>query len=522
MFRIALAVMLLLATAPPSPHFVGILPNPVVADDVGEYVVLEFPHETNVSGWSLRDGETIARFPEQTVRGRVVATTDPAAVRTLTDHPVVALRGHLALANGGETVRLVSRDETVDAVTYPRAPEGERYVRTNDGWMWRSAGATDLPIVGDQDVRASLFVLPDAPEPSIASLDGARDRILLAGYTFASARVAEALCDARGRGVTVRVLLEREPVGGLTGRSAERLDELVACGVDVLVIGGPRARYAFHHAKYAVVDDRALVLTENWKPAGTGGRSSRGWGVLLESHTLAATLAETFRADASWRDAVPWESVRRDMRSVAGEQPPTERYPERFTPHPTRLDRVDVVVAPDNAEGAIVDVLDAAESSILVEQLSIGSRGQPFVRALFRAAERGVRVRILLSGAWYVGEENAAVAGSINERGDREGLPIEARLAEPRSRFGKIHAKGAVVDGEVVILGSINWNNASVRENREVDVILRDDDAGRYYARVFRADWRGGRWRLPVGFAAVAVVGALGAGTLGRRLRFEE
>jgi hypothetical protein len=58
--------------------------------------------------------------------------------------------------------------------------------------------------------------------------------------------------------VTVRVLVEGGPVGGVSRRSAGLLDRFTEAGVEVRVVSGPHARYQFHHAKYAVVGDRAL------------------------------------------------------------------------------------------------------------------------------------------------------------------------------------------------------------------------------------------------------------------------
>ncbi|TQR22553.1 hypothetical protein C9J85_07385 [Haloferax sp. wsp5] len=105
----------------------------------------------------------------------------------------------------------------------------------------------------------------------------------MAGYTLSSARVADALIAAQRRGATVRVLLEGEPVGSRTAAEASTLDRLAEAGVSVRVMTGPRARYRYHHAKYAVADGQAVVLTENWKPAGSaviiregGGHGRRG------------------------------------------------------------------------------------------------------------------------------------------------------------------------------------------------------------------------------------------------------
>jgi phosphatidylserine/phosphatidylglycerophosphate/cardiolipin synthase-like enzyme len=365
-------------------------------------------------------------------------------------------------------------------------------------------------------------VLPDAPGAAIDPLRTAERRLWLGAYTLTSARTVSVLCEVRGRDVDVRVLADREPVGGMTDRQARRLDRLAACGVTVRVIGGPHARYSFHHAKYAVADDRAVVLTENWKPSGVGGRSSRGWGVVVDDPRVADALAELYEADAGWRDSEPWSAARDDLAVAPAGPAANGTYPAAVTPvEATEID-VEVLVAPENAEAGVLGLLDGAEDSIRVIQVSVGGPGQPFVRALVRAARRGVDVRLLLADVWYVREHNRAVADELNAEALADGLPLEVRLATPRGRYGKIHAKGAIVDGEHVLVGSLNWNNASARENREVALVLHGEPAGRYYARVFGADWQGGRWRVPAGLPAVAVALALAGAAFARRsIEFE-
>lgn len=534
--RVVVLVFLLGTASSPAdpiggPDLVAVYPNPIADGDRGEFIVIAVDEPTNLSGYTITDGESSVELPDRTVRGRVVLVTGTVTNRTTPSEmneivsatTVVAVAGRLALANAGEEIRLMDGSRTIDSVRYDRAPEGELYVETTAGWRWHTPGATDHPIARDTNVPVRAFVLPDAPGAPIAVLESARERILLAGYSFTSQRVARTLCRASDRGVDVHVLLDAAPVGGLTRREARLLDTLVGCTVDVNVLGGSHARYAFHHAKYAVVDDRALVLSENWKPSGTGGRSSRGWGVVIDSPTIVTSLVETFRADADWRDVRHWDRFRVGRTFSRAETPPADgRYPTRFRPAWLHAARVEVLVAPDNAEPGIVALLDGANESIRITQVSVGGRRQPFLRASVRAARRGVHVRLLLSSAWYVHDQNRALVAWVNSLARREGLPIEARLAEPRSRFEKLHVKGLIVDGDRTVVGSLNWNNHSSRENREVIVVLHGEEPGEYYGRVFRADWRGGAWRLPVGTAVVVTGAAVVSGyTVFRRLRFE-
>ncbi|WP_276300687.1 phospholipase D-like domain-containing protein [Halorussus lipolyticus] len=516
-----------------TPEIVAVYPNPVADGDSGEFVVVRFPESpTNASHWSLADGESTVSIPNATVSGRVAFSPDPEDARNLTDVTVLGLAGDLSLANGGELLRLVRGNATASTATYEDAPEGERWHRVETRtasadarWRWTPLGATDFGVRHAGPTEARAFVLPDAPAVPLETIREADRRVLLAGYTFSSPRVADALAAAVRRGVSVRVLVDGAPVGGLSRRSAKLLDSLVARGVEVRVVGGPRARYDFHHAKYAVADDRALVMTENWKPSGTGGNASRGWGAVVRSEETADQLAGVFRADAGWRGATPWSAFSRGQSFTPADGAPANgSYPAKIPAENVDVAQSSVIIAPDNAENALVRLLDSADESVRVQQVSIGGKRHSLLRATLGAARREVSVEILLSSAWYVEEDNRKLVEWLNDRAEAENLPLDARMADPRGRYEKIHAKGVVVDGEAAVVGSLNWNNHSARKNREVAVILRGEEVGGFYAGAFDSDWKasaggpgGGASRLPVGLLGAVAVGAIVALAVAKR-----
>ncbi|MFB6155086.1 MAG: phospholipase D-like domain-containing protein, partial [Haloferacaceae archaeon] len=507
-------------TTPTTPHVVSVLPNPVADGDSGEFVVVAFPSPGTAS---LTDGEATVTVTAPRP-GRVVVTPDPSAVRNLTAASgtvaVVRAPGSFRLSNAGETLRLLRDGAELDRVAYESAPEGERLVRSGRGRRWWPVGFAPRDPVRFGAANATAFVLPDDPGVALDALRGADERLLVAGYTFTSRRVASLLIRTADRGVRVRVLVDGGPVGGLSRREARVLDRLVAAGADVRVVGGPRAAFSFHHAKYAVADGRAVVLTENWKPAGVGGNASRGWGVVAESAPVADELAGLFAADADRTGTVGWRRYRSGRRLV-----PTPAangsYPSNFAPREYRVESVSLLTAPGNAEGALVDRIDAADDRVAVLQPTLGGPDQALVRAVVRAARRGVEVRVLLSGAWYVREENRALASRLDALARRESLPLSVRVADPGGRFEKIHAKGLLVD-DAVAVGSLNWNDHSAGENREVVVVLEGESVAAYYRRVFDADWRGGGQRVPMSLVAVAALAAVAAAALARRgIHFE-
>lgn len=507
---------------PTEPGIAAIYPNPTVLGDAGEFVVLTVPEQTDLGAYSLRDDQTSVVLPDETASGRVTLSTNATATRRVLDRRVLSLSDALVFANGGENITLERRGTVVDTLSYRDAPEGAVLKTTSTGQVWQPLGATDWPIVTTGPGKARAFVLPDGSATSIRTLSKATDRLLVAGYTITSRRVADTLVAAARRNVTVHVLVERTPVGGMIRREAHLLDRLQRAGIEVTVLGGERARYSFHHAKYAIVDDRVLVTTENWKPAGIGGNASRGWGVLTRQRAIVDGLTETFRTDTTALDAQSWTAARDELSFHPARDPPANgSYPARFTPETVSVDRTRLLVAPDNAEPALLGLLRGATESIDVQQVTLGSRHNPLVRATLAAARRGVEVRVLLSSAWYVREENSRLVEWLNSRARQSNLPLTARLAEPRGRFEKVHAKGLVVDTEHAVVGSINWNNNSLRDNREVALVLDGAEVGSYFRSVFDADWSGGVQVVSAGVLVVLAVVGLAAFGRGRAIEFE-
>ncbi|ESS08757.1 MAG: phospholipase D [uncultured archaeon A07HN63] len=505
-------------------RIVELYPNPTTDGNRGEYATVRL---SEPGDWTLTDGEGTVRLPSDKT-GRFAATWAPDQTTEYTDATPVAAGGSFRLAVSGETLRLKRDDRVVDTVRYTDAPESEQW-RADAGWQ--PLGFTRRAPVTARNVSVTSFVLPDDPAAPVDAISDADERLYLAAYTLTDERVIDALLAADQRGVDTAVLVEGDPVGGMTTRQAAALDRLAAGGVAVNVMTGAAARFRFHHAKYAVADDRAVVLTENWKPAGTGGASSRGWGVTVDSERVADELAAIFDHDTTWKDTPRWTAVRSEIETVEAD-PSTGSYPQRHPPQPTTADAVRVLAAPDNAESELVELIDRTDDRLLVVQPSIGSADYALLRAAMRAAERGVTVQILLGGNWYNEDENEQLADQLRTNAADSEMPLSVRIAPDNRRFGKIHAKGIVAD-DTAVVGSLNWNNNSAENNRELAVAITDPGVADYYRNVFMGDWQAGSktgWlggalpsSLPAGLLVVAVgVSSVTVLIAHRRLEFAE
>lgn len=519
-------------TAVTEARIVELYPNPMTHEDIGEFLVIETPPDTRLENLTLTDGHTTAQFPNKTVTGRIAVTTAPNATRTLTDDPVITLDGTIRLAVDGDELELRNGSMTVDRVAYEQAPPAEQWYRTGKSGdrgsnasgrgTWWPRGATCRPVSRVGVATATTFVLPDAPDIPRETIRSADTRLLLAGYTFTDKAITAELVAAAERGVDVAVLLEASPVGGTPDTTRSRLETLERNGVDVRVIGGESARYRFHHAKYAVADDTLVVMTENWKPSGVGGESSRGWGVRLENETLADDLATVFRADFEGWDTQSSEAYRANTSFVDDDPTPPQEFPVVHEPSTVRVDTAELLLAPDNAEPRLRNLLAEADDEILIKQASIDA-DVSLLEETLAAARRGVDVRILLDSTWYVEDQHRALAATLERTAAQEDLPLKVSIAGDTDRFEKIHAKGIVIDRRIAIVGSANWNRNSIRNNREVLLVLHGSAVANYYAAVFEGDWKGDTWTLPISFSTTVVAALVGAAVVGyRSVRFGE
>ena len=504
---------------PNATGIVEVYPNPPTTGNVGEYVVIET--DGRDEPLELTDGHATATIPSERPADRFAVTMDPNRTATLTDEPTVELDGHLRFAADGDELTLRNETATLDVVRYDRAREGEIWYR--DGrpastdapgqGEWWPQDATCKPISTYGPTEATAFVLPDSPTAVRNVIAEADERIKIGAYTFSDETITDDLIAALDSGVDVSVLVERSPVGGLSERTADTLDELEAKGASVRVIGGPGGRYGFHHPKYAIVDDGVTITSENWKPSGLGGEASRGWGVHVEDEELAETVATVFESDASGYDTKEWEEFRQTATFVE-EDRNGGAYPEEHPPQTVVVDEVELLLAPENAERRLVELLEGAEESIRIVQVQVAGPDGPLIDTAIERAEAGVDVEVILDNSWYVADENRMLAETLESAADRDDLPLDVHLADGGDRFDRIHAKGVVIDDEVTVLGSINWNDHSLGENREVAVVLHGEAVSAYYAAVFDADWTDTEtWVIPVE-GAIVVLGVLAGAVL--------
>jgi phosphatidylserine/phosphatidylglycerophosphate/cardiolipin synthase-like enzyme len=287
--------------------------------------------------------------------------------------------------------------------------------------------------------KLSLITEPGAGvAPVLDAIRGARRTVELVMYEDEDGQVDAALAAARGRGVSVRVLLNGGYYGEGSPDNEPAYKYLQAHRVDVR---WTPPYFALTHQKSLVVDGRAYILTFNFTPQYYA--TSRDFGVVDSDPADVKAIERTFAAD----------------------------YARRRTTAPTGDD---LIWSPDS-EQAQVALIDSARGHLDIYNEEMDST--PVEQALEAAARRGVDVRVTMT---YDGEWKAAFgvlgAAGVHVRTYAADVPLY------------IHAK-MILTPTRAFLGSENFSYTSLERNRELGITFTARNLIRSLSATFNRDY---------------------------------
>ena len=330
-------------------------------------------------------------------------------------------------------------------------------------------------------------VLRDGSESFPVMLDligSARSSVRFENFIFAGdgtgLRFARALGAAARRGVEVRVLYD--PVGTMMVKGGSIAKALAAEKVTARAFRPvsplrpwtwPRLRHR-DHRKTMVVDGEVAVvggmcISNNWAGHDEGGHNWRDTALLVRG-PLAGDVGIAF--DMMW------------ARATGEEVPPAKVFSETPPDLPCGMVAADRPGAHRVASIYIWLARHARRSLEITDAYLVTP--EPVVAAFEEAARRGVEVQFLLPGT-----NNHPFAAASARRRYARLMAAGARIHEWRGVM--VHAKTAVADGEIVLVGSSNLDPLSMTRNYELNLMLADATTGAAMSEMFRRDLDGAR-----------------------------
>jgi phosphatidylserine/phosphatidylglycerophosphate/cardiolipin synthase-like enzyme len=150
----------------------------------------------------------------------------------------------------------------------------------------------------------------------------------------------------------------------------------------------------------------------------------------------------------------------------------------------TSLDNADI----RNAHEVWLEMIGRARRSLDIEQFYIsnepGKLLEAVLKAIYAAADRGVKVRIIVDARMY-----KTYPGSVDSLGRFHN--IEARRIDFGAAAGGIqHAKYFIVDGKEVFMGSQNFDWRALEHIHELGLRINETRITKAFSDVFELDWQ--------------------------------
>lgn len=393
---------------------------------------------------------------------------------------------------------------------------------------------------------ALLGVSPDNSEELVLkTIRETRESLLINIYQYDHPSITQSLSKKIRSGAHVELLIEGEPLGGISSRGWQTLKTLHRAiqetpGSTSMIFLMKKSdstqnkrRFRFNHAKYMISDQsRVFVSSENFTSGGQplpGKIGNRGWSILIDDSATAQRLSEIFSSDKNpkYEDIVEFDPKKHKNNSIFAATPasesieltePIETQNKPITPQRTlpsfktqkaSFHDLQLITAPKALQD-LQKILRSARHQMSIEMMSMPPEWRsassdpsgaavinPLLSEVIQSARRGIQVRLLLNDERAFsntppsrGFANDRTVSLLNRIADCYGLPLEGRIVDRKAlQITYIHNKGILVDDDTTLVSSINGTQNSISNNREVAIQVQSPDVHRYYQTVFDQDW---------------------------------
>lgn len=286
-----------------------------------------------------------------------------------------------------------------------------------------------------------LYSTPDLAflDSLTTKIEQAQKRVYVEVYIFTEKRLRKALIDAKKRWLDVKVVLEKNVYKAPT-LNRQTYQDLEKAWVSV-VYSNPE-NYALNHTKMMIVDDEVILSTGNYSYSTF--RYNREFFLFLNNKNILLLFLEIFEND--------FAGVKKNV------------Y------HPN------LVLSPFSTRKKLEHILENAQQSIQIYAHNFSDKS---VRDLLVEKQKSwIKVQMVFPDfkkvasndeiVWYFQENN-----------------IDITIVDKP----EIHAKSILVDERYLYLWSINFSQYSMDKNREIGILLKNEDIIKQFLDMFHTDF---------------------------------
>jgi len=274
----------------------------------------------------------------------------------------------------------------------------------------------------------------------VKKIDLSQEKVYLEVYIFTEKRIFEALKRAKNRWVDIQVILEKNPYMA-PKLNNKRFSELIKSWISVKW-SNPK-NYSLNHAKFFIVDNEVIISTGNMSYS-TFSRN-RDFFLFIQDKDILQNILEIFKND--------FEGI-------------------IYSPYQENL-----VLSPNYSRAKIKKMFLSAEKSIYMYFQYL--KDDELEEVLKRRVKENIDIQIIVDDDFYKKE--------IEKVKMLEKIWIKIKKYSGTN----MHAKAILVDKKSLFIGSVNFSHYSFDKNREIGVILSNEEIIKKFLRVFELDFFG-------------------------------
>ena len=463
-------------------------------------------------GWITKDRAIVV-----TVRRR----HSPAALKEASIDPLPLTFQGLPVEVTNPTIR-----ELIMATQKPATTEAalvaDQSILRDEIKYFPPAGAPPLKQFVNEPMHVIAHVSPDHGFPVLRDfLTGIKKRLVVGMYDFGAQHILKAITDTTSHKAAFQKFTMAIQHGEDTGSGTKADDLTDEQTVDKLKLAlGAKFESAWvqigsvngwvaasYHIKVAVRDESAFWLSSgNWQSSNQPDvdplnevpqkrtyltKYNREWHAVVEHEALAKTFQAYLLNDFQQNRAFnPDEALEIPDLLLPGAlfvpSPEEAAKPFKYFA-PFDEDRnftVQPLLTPDNFHDVVLALIESAEEQLLIENQTFNSptdntdQLKELVDAVLAKQKAGVDVRIIFR-ILYAPDARANITNLVDFGFSPDSIKVQTNC----------HTKGVVVDKKKVLLGSQNWSNLGVSNNRDASLLFDDEKLAKYFAEIFEHDW---------------------------------
>lgn len=280
-----------------------------------------------------------------------------------------------------------------------------------------------------------LFLLQEMVE----KIEDAKEKVYVEVYIFTEKRLRNAIIKAHKKWVDVKVLLEKN-VYGATTLNNETYKLFEKNWIDVK--RSNVENYSLNHTKLMIVDNEAILST--WNYSYSSFKYNREFFLFIKNIEILNKLHEIFKADFSW--------IKKNI------------YHNNL------------ILSPFYSREKLEFILKNASESIKIYSLNFSD--ESIKNILINKQKEWIEVKIIFPDIKKVDSNKEIIQ-------EFEKAWIQVKLLKKED----LHAKSILIDWKYLYIWSINFSYYSINENREIWLLISNEEIIKDFLKIFLSDF---------------------------------